>query len=80
MTHNIFADCVVLIHFCWVVFLFLGVFLGVKNKVVKIFHISGFAFAFVIQIFGWYCPLTTLEVWLISRQDSVLSYAEPFIV
>jgi hypothetical protein len=80
MIYKALADGVVLMHFLWIIFLFLGVFWGIRNKVVKIFHISGFAFAFVIQIFGWYCPLTYLEVWLRSKQDSALTYAGSFII
>lgn len=80
MFYKIVADSVVVVHFLWIVFLLFGVFWGIKNKAVKIFHISGFAFAFVIQIFGWYCPLTYLEVWLRSTHDSALTYTGSFII
>jgi len=80
MLYKILADSVVLIHFLWIIFLFSGAFWGVRNKIVKIFHISGLVFAFVIQIFDWYCPLTHLEVWLRSRHDSALSYTGSFII
>ena len=46
----------------------------------KIFHLSGLAFAFIIQVLGWYCPLTYLEVWLRSRHDSSLTYTGSFII
>jgi len=74
------ADIVVLVHFLWIIFLLLGVFWGIRNKVVRIFHISGLAFAFIIQVVGWYCPLTDLEVWLRSRHDSSLTYTGSFII
>src|SRR4030043_1120182 len=80
MIYKILADSVVLIPFFWIIFLFLGVFWGVKIKAVKISHISGLVFAFIIQIFGWYCPLTYLEVWLRSRHDSELIYTGSFII
>jgi hypothetical protein len=80
MIYKILADCVVLTHFLWIIFLFFGAFWGVKNRTVKIFHISGLAFAFVIQIFDWYCPLTHLEVWLRSKHTSALTYAGSFII
>jgi len=80
MIYKILADSVVLIHFLWIVFLFLGGIWGIKNRVVKIFHLSGLVFAFVIQIFDWYCPLTHLEVWLRSRHNSALSYTGSFII
>jgi len=80
MLYKILADIVVLIHFLWIVFLFFGAFWGIKNKVAKIFHLSGLAFAFVIQIFDWYCPLTHLEVWLRSKHSPALTYAGSFII
>jgi hypothetical protein len=80
MFYKILADLVVMIHFLWIVFLFFGAFWGVKNKVVKIFHLSGLVFAFVIQVFDWYCPFTHLEVWLRSKHDFTLTYTGSFII
>jgi hypothetical protein len=80
MLYKILADIVVLIHFLWIVFLFWGAFLGIKNKAVRIFHLSGLAFAFVIQIFDWYCPLTHLEIWLRSKHFPFLTYTGSFII
>jgi hypothetical protein len=80
MLYKILADIVVLIHFLWIVFLFLGAFWGIRNKAAKIFHLSGLAFAFIIQIFDWYCPLTHLEVWLRSKHSPSLTYAGSFFI
>ena len=80
MLYKILADIVVLIHFLWILFLFFGAFWGIKNKGVKIFHLSGLAFAFIIQIFDCYCPLTHLEVWLRSKHFSTLTYVGSFII
>ena len=80
MFYKILADSVVVVNFLWIIFLLLGVFWGIRNKAVKIFHICGLAFAFIIQIFGWYCPLTHLEVWLRSRHNPELTYAGSFII
>ena len=79
MIYKILADSVVLIHFLWIIFLFLGALWGVKNKIVKIFHIVGLVYAFIIQLFDWYCPLTHLEVWLRSKHDPALTYSGSFI-
>lgn len=80
MFYKIAADIVVLIHFLWIVFLIVGAFPGRKNKWVKIFHIGGIAFAIIIQVFGWYCPLTHLEIWLRRMHDPSLSYEGSFII
>ena len=80
MPYRILADVVVLIHFLWILFLFLGALWGIKSKAVRIFHLAGLAFAFVIQVFGWYCPLTYLEVWLRSRHNASLTYTCSFVI
>ncbi len=80
MPFKILADIVVSIHFLWIIFLFLGALWGIKNKAVMIFHLSGLAFAFIIQVFTWYCPLTYLEVWLRSGHDPSLTYTGSFII
>ena len=74
------ADFVVLAHFLWIVFLFLGALCGARNRVVKVVHLSGLLFAFLIQVIDCYCPPTHLEFWLRSRQDPVLAYTGSFIV
>jgi len=80
MAYKILADGVVLVHFLWVLFLFFGAIWGIRNKAVRMIHLSGLAFAFIIQIFGWYCPLTYLEVWLRSKHDFALTYTGSFII
>ena len=80
MPYKLAADIIVLAHFLWIIFLLLGALWGVKNKAARIFHLSGLAFAILIQILGWYCPLTYLEVWLRSRHDIALAYTGSFII
>lgn len=78
MLRTILADFVVLVHFLWILFLIFGGLLGVRKKAIKYLHLSGLLFALLIQIFGWYCPLTHLEFWLRSRHNS--AYAGSFII
>jgi len=80
MPSKIIADIVVMFHFLWIVFLLFGALWGIRNRAVKIFHIFGLAFAFVIQIFDWYCPLTHLEIWLRSKHEPALTYSGSFII
>jgi hypothetical protein len=79
MLFKISADIIVCIHFLWILFLFFGAYWGRKNKTVKMIHLSGLFFALLIQIGGWYCPLTHLEVWLRSKHDPSLTYTGSFI-
>lgn len=80
MFYKIFADIFVFIHFLWILFLIFGAFFGVRYKAIKIFHISGLVFAFVIQASDWFCPLTHLEVWLRGSHDPALAYKGSFII
>jgi hypothetical protein len=80
MFYKILADFVVLVHFCWIIFLLTGVLLGRRYRTIRIFHIPGLLLAVFLQIFGWYCPLTYLEIWLREKQDPSIMYKVSFII
>jgi hypothetical protein len=80
MFYKVLADITVLVHFLWIAFLFLGAIWGRKSRAVKTFHLAGLAFAFIIQIFDWYCPLTHLEFLLRGKHNPDLAYAGSFII
>jgi len=80
MEYRIAADLVVSIHFLWIIFLICGVFVGKRYRALKRFHIAGLGFAVTMQVFGWYCPLTYLEIWLRERHDPSLTYSGSFII
>jgi hypothetical protein len=80
MFYKLAADFIVSLHFLWIIFLIFGAFIGKRYKTVKHFHIGGLGFAIIIQIFGWYCPLTHLEVWLRYRHDATMRYTGSFII
>jgi Protein of Unknown function (DUF2784) len=80
MTYKILADFTLLIHLLWILFLFLGAYVGARYRVLRILHLSGLAFALITEILGWYCPLTYLEVWLRSKHDPRWVYAGSFII
>jgi hypothetical protein len=80
MIFKVLADITVLLHFLWILFLTFGCFLGVRYRSAKIVHLAGLVFAVVMQVFGWYCPLTHLEVWFRLKHDPALTYGGSFIV
>jgi len=80
MLYKIIADSVVVIHFLWIAFLIFGAFLGIKNAIARVIHITGLIFAVTIQLFDWYCPLTHLETWLRSKYEPTVSYTGSFII
>ncbi len=79
MVYRVLADVVMLVHFLWIIFLILGGIWGVRIKWVKVAHIGGLAFAFVINVFGLTCPLTDIEVWLASKGEPSQAYTGSFI-
>lgn len=79
MVYLILADMAVLSHFLWILFLMFGAFWGIRQRVVKVVHVLGLAFAFIINLFGLECPLTYLEVWLQSRGPSGEAYTGSFV-
>jgi len=78
--YKLAADFTVFIHFLWIIFLLFGAFIGRKSHAIKYLHITGLCFAVIIQIFGWYCPLTYLEVWLRQKHDPSLVYRGSFLI
>jgi len=80
MLYRIAADIIVVVHLLWIIFLSFGAFIGRKHKWVKRMHIGGIVFAFAIQIFGWFCPLTHFEIWLRRMHDPSQSYSGSFII
>lgn len=80
MAYKVFADIVVSVHLLWILFLIFGAFWGMRNRIIKTFHVVGLGFALAIQVFGWYCPLTHLEIWLRARHDPSLAYSGSFII
>jgi hypothetical protein len=80
MLYRIAADITVILHLLWIIFLITGAFVGRRVAWVKRIHIGGIVFAIVIQIFGWYCPLTHLEIRLRRMQDPSQSYTGSFII
>lgn len=72
------ADAVVVLHLLWIVFLVLGALPGRRWPWVKWTHLASLAFSIALQIFGWICPLTHLEVWL-RRLGGAQPYEGTFI-
>jgi hypothetical protein len=79
MLFSILADIVIVIHLLWILFLAAGAYWGRRRRAVMLVHGAGLGFAVISQIFGWYCPLTHLEVWLAERQSAARAYPGSFI-
>ena len=80
MAYKLLADLVILLHFCWILFILFGFILALKRWKIAILHLIGLTYALVLNIKGWYCPLTYLENYLRSLHDTKTSYAGAFII
>lgn len=79
MVYRVFTDITFIIHLGWILFLIAGAYWGRKSLPVMTVHGFGLACSVVMQVFGWYCPLTHLEFWLRERHDPAIVYPGSFI-
>lgn len=64
MPYRILADCVVLLHLVFVLFVVSGGLLVLKWQWIAWLHLPAAAWGAVVEFTGWTCPLTPLEDWL----------------
>jgi hypothetical protein len=55
------ADLVVVIHFCFVLFVILGGLLVLRWPRLAYLHLPAATWGVLIEVAGWVCPLTPLE-------------------
>jgi len=55
------ADLIVLIHFCFILFVIFGGLLVLKWRKIIWLHLPAAVWGTLIEFFGWICPLTILE-------------------
>lgn len=70
MPYKILAELILLIHFSFILFVVFGGFVALKWKKLIYFHIPAALWGVVIEITGWVCPLTPLEIELRVRAGS----------
>ena len=82
MWHKLGADALLLLHSLWIVFLILGLPLGLCFKLprLRIVHALGLLLALVLQLFNTLCPLTIWEESLRRHQQSDFSYRGSLII
>src|SRR5262249_33579149 len=61
MIYRILAELVLVLHFCFVLFVVLGGLLVLRWPSVLWLHLPAFIWGILVQCFFWACPLTPLE-------------------
>jgi uncharacterized protein DUF2784 len=61
MAYRLLADCIVVLHGLFVLFVILGSLLGYWRRSVLWWHLPAAIWGAALELFGWVCPLTPLE-------------------
>jgi hypothetical protein len=78
MLHRLLADCLVLFHLAFVIFVVAGGLLVLWRPSLRWIHLPAAAWGALIEFTGWICPLTPWEQALRLRAGQV-GYAGGFI-
>jgi hypothetical protein len=72
------ADLTLVLHFAFVVFVVLGGLLALRWRRLAFIHVPIAIYGVVIEVVGFICPLTPLEVWL-RRRGGQAGYEGGFV-
>ena len=62
MPYEALADSLLILHLCFILFVVLGGLLALKWPRVAWAHLPAAVWGAVVEIMGWICPLTPLEI------------------
>ena len=78
MAYGILADLVVVTHFLFILFMALGGFLTLRWRWFPWVHVPAAVWGVLLEVGGWFCPLTPLEAWL-RRAGGAAGYEGSFV-
>jgi hypothetical protein len=78
MLYRWLADAVLLLHFAFVLFVVFGGLLAFRWRRVAYGHVPIALYGVIIELLGFVCPLTPLELWL-RRHGGEAGYQGGFI-
>jgi hypothetical protein len=76
VAYLVLAKLVVALHFGFVVFIFAGAYVAVTHRWVIWLHVPAIAYAILITVVGWSCPLTILEQRLLDKAGAPVYVGE----
>jgi hypothetical protein len=80
MSYRLLADLIVILHFLWILFIVFGFIFALKRSRIAWLHLGGLAFSLLMNVLGWYCPLTYVENYLYRLHASGSAYNSSFVV
>jgi len=72
------ADLVVIVHLSFVAFVIAGGLLALKWRRFSYIHVPAVGWGVLVEIMGWVCPLTPVEIWL-RENAGAKGYSTGFI-
>ncbi len=78
MGYRLAADAILLLHLLFILFALFGALLAVHWRWIAWLHLPAAAWAFLVELNGWFCPLTPWENALRLRAGES-GYATGFI-
>jgi hypothetical protein len=78
MFYRVSAEAVLLLHFCFIVFVLFGALLTARWRSIAAIHLPSVAWACFVELSGRVCPLTYLENYLWQRAGRA-AYSQDFI-
>jgi len=79
MGYRLLSDAVIIFHLLWILFILFGLPIGMKYAQLIWVHLGGLVFTLILNIGGWFCPLTYLENHLYTLYNPQLTYSGSFI-
>jgi len=61
MFYRLLADLVLVLHFCFVLFIVFGGLLVLRQRKFAYLHVPAVVWGILIEFFWWTCPLTMIE-------------------
>jgi len=78
MPYELLADGVLLLHLCFILFVVLGGLLVLRWRWMAWAHLPAVGWGTLVEVMGWICPLTPLEIALRRAANSAV-YDATFI-
>src|SRR3982750_3032435 len=80
MAFRIMADCVLVLHFAFVIFVAVGGLLALRWPPVMFLHLPAVVWGVLVECANWTCPLNPLEDWFRRLGgETGTAYAQGFI-
>jgi hypothetical protein len=78
MIYNLAATAIALLHLSFILFVLFGAFLAFRWPRMMWVHLPAAVWGVLIELFGWWCPLTKWENYFLQRAGRA-GYAGGFV-